>query len=108
MKTLLLYITMLFLSFVFTVGTVFYQRPSSEVVMYGNLCNIEQWMHCYQPREAAGFPFPYGFDSPGVTVEHVVWPGMEDEFRLLPFIINIWFYFLMLTVSFRLVKNINT
>jgi len=105
MKTLLFHLAMLFLSLILTVGTVFYQRPSTEIVQYGNVCSIDQWMHCYQPREAAGFPFPYGFDTPGVTAEHAVWPGMEDEFRLLPFIINIWFYFLMLIVTFRLVKN---
>ena len=98
-KALLFYLVLLVISLGLTVGTVFYQRPSSEVVRYGNLCNIEEWMHCYQPREAAGFPFPYVFDVPGVSVEHIVSLAMEDEFRLLPFLIDIWFYFLLLIVT---------
>lgn len=96
------------LLFVFAVGLTvasgLYQRPSGELGQYGNQCSVDDWMHCYQPVESAGFPFAYGFDTPGVSVEHQV-ALFEDEFRWLPFCVNAWFYYLLLFFSLRMFKE---
>jgi len=102
MRNILFYLVITLSAFTLTVVSAFYQRPSSEVVEYGSECKIEHWMHCYKPRKSAGFPFAFGFDTPGVSVQHSVTPLVEDEFRLLPFLINIWFYFIMLLATLRL------
>lgn len=83
-----------------TCFTIFYTHVGSEIIKFGAECNIEQWMLCYHPRLTAGFPFAFYFDFPGVSVENQI-GFLEDEFRLYPFLIDLWIYYLLLFTSYH-------
>jgi hypothetical protein len=91
------------LSLVFGVLSGFYQCSSGELVQWGNMCRDEYVANCFHPRLAGGFPYAFVVDSPGVSVENAL--GPEDEFRFLPFVINVWFYFVAGVVSYTSLKN---
>jgi hypothetical protein len=93
----------LFLSFVVALLTGFYQRSSNEIAQWSNLCGKDDYSNCYFPSISGGFPFAFVFDSPGISVQQAL--GPEDEFRWLPFIIDIWFYFIAFVFSYTSLKN---
>jgi len=101
MKGILLHISLILLSIIITIATTLYQRPSSEIVQFGTECTVERWMHCYSPRVSAGFPFAFGFDTPGISIQHSVTPLIEDEFRIVPFLVDIWFYYIFLLLTLK-------
>lgn len=52
-------------------------------------------IYCPKPVLNAGWPAPYLFDRPGISVENSI--GIpEDDFRLWPFTANIAFYWMLL------------
>ncbi|WP_097093107.1 hypothetical protein [Novosphingobium sp. Chol11] len=52
-------------------------------------------IYCPKPVLNAGWPAPYLFDRPGISVENRI--GIpEDDFRFWPFTANIAFYWLLL------------
>ena len=64
-------------------GTV--ERPTDEWVVYNNVCTFgPDPAACLEPRTAAGLPFAFVYDTPGVSVEHAAHP-FEDEVRPGPF-----------------------
>lgn len=81
----------------------FYQRASSEIVEFGNVCSGEEFSQCYRPRLCGGFPFPFVFDNPGISVENTL--SAEDEFRWLPFVGNVWFYLLAVVFAYNTLKE---
>jgi hypothetical protein len=59
----------LILSFVLAVGSVVVHRQVTMVV--GNVCeptNDNPNGYCFGPEPAGGWPFPYLYDNPGVSV----------------------------------------
>ncbi|MGB7816552.1 MAG: hypothetical protein WBL28_09415 [Methylotenera sp.] len=88
-----------------TLLSVFYQRLSSEIVQWGNLCGAADFLNCYHPNLSGGFPFAFIFDRPGVSVEYKLSFG-EDEFRWYPFLTDIWFYFVMFIFSYFVLKKL--
>jgi hypothetical protein len=67
-----------------------YQRSGPEVGYLGADCKPD----CVVLKLNAGWPLPYVFDSMGVSVLNVL--HLEDEFRLIPFIIDSVFYAVVL------------
>lgn len=60
--------------------------------MYGHEGKITQnWL----PRKVAGWPAPFIADNPNTSVIHNV--GVEDVFRLGPFIATLSFWFLFVS-----------
>lgn len=58
--------------------------------MYGSEGQLDQiWL----PREVAGWPAPFLADKPGISVPHKL--GVEDAFRLGPFVGTLSFWFLV-------------
>ena len=66
-----------------------WDRVSDERIVYNNEC-----MHgpdpaaCLEPREVAGLPFAFVFDTPGVSVEHDAHP-YDDEVRAIPYLASV-------------------
>jgi len=103
MNRYLLFFVMLILALLLTISTFLYQRPSQELIKSGTECSVEYWMHCYTIRKSAGFPLAYVFDSPGVSIENKL--GVEDDFRLLPFVTNIWLFLILLMFTRQVFKK---
>ena len=64
------------------------ERSSDAVAVYNNECRTPAGGRCVEPREAAGLPFAFVFDTPGVSVEHQV-SIVEDEARAGPFLAGV-------------------
>lgn len=52
-------------------------------------------VYCPELKLNGGWPAPFLYDNPGVSVEWKLSIG-EDDFRAGPFVANLTFYFLML------------
>jgi len=95
------------LGMVLTIASVSYQKTYLGVV--GNLCQITTDNPsglCYEPLPAGGFPLSYLYDRGGISVVGQL--GPEDNFHLLPFIINMAIYSLSVFVIFLSYKNLLT
>jgi hypothetical protein len=67
------------------------ERTGPELAQYGNLCGPSHSDPCLAPVLQGGFPFPYLFDAPGVSVVGKLSFG-EDELRPVPLLVDagIW------------------
>ena len=72
--------------------SILFTRPFPGVV--GNLClqtDENPIGYCYEMLPKGGFPFAFMWDNGGSSViGKLSW--IEDDFRLLPFLGNWWFY----------------
>ena len=84
-KFLLLLIS-LSLALAFTLISFQIQRFGPEFGFLGSDCQP----NCLLFKLNAGWPWPFFFDRMGVSVLNVL--GSEDEFRLLPFVVDVGFY----------------
>ena len=75
-----------------------YQPLGPEIGQYGTECvPIED---CYRPLRGGGLPLQYAIDIPGITIQGRL--GIEDEFRVLPFALDVIFYFVLAQIAHRL------
>jgi hypothetical protein len=77
-----------------SLATAWSNPSTDEKAMYGHEGPLEQnWL----PREVAGWPAPFLADDPSTSVTHRV--GLEDTFRLGPFVgtLSFWFFFMSAT-----------
>ena len=96
-------LTFLVVAIFLSIFSLSHQHTVNEIVQSGNLCSIENWMGCYRPPLGGGFPFIFLVDNPNVSVANSL--SVEDDFRWYPFILNIWFYFIALTISYISLKK---
>jgi hypothetical protein len=80
------------------------QRFGPEELPYGNLCGRAANELCMEPVLNGGFPLPFLFDSPGVSVERQLAFG-EDDLRTPPFVLNVVVYFFALLLINILVAS---
>ena len=52
-------------------------------------------IYCPKPKLNGGWPAPFLFDKPGISVENALFP-IEDDFRWPPFLADVAFYLLIL------------
>jgi hypothetical protein len=64
------------------------ERTGPELARYGNMCGPSHSDPCLAPALQGGFPFPYLFDAPGVSVVGKLSFG-EDELRPVPLLVDI-------------------
>ena len=80
--------------------SVLVQRVGPELAATGNLCGPRMDEICWEPRVNGGFPFPFLFDNPGVSVPDQLGVG-EDDFRWPPFLADVLFWLLLLLLLAR-------
>jgi hypothetical protein len=77
------------------------ERTGPELAQYGNLCGASYSEACMKPVLNAGFPFPYLFDAPGVSVEGKL-SFVEDRLRPIPLLGDVAVY---IAVSLLIVRG---
>ena len=80
------------------------QRRGPEQVVYGNVCGPTGADLCYRPVLKGGFPIPYLFDAPGVSVEDQL-AFVEDNLEPVPFVLDVGLYFAAATLSVQIVRR---
>lgn len=86
------------LSLAVSIATACIKPATDEKALYGVEGPIEQiWL----PRTVAGWPAPFLADDPRTSVIHKI--GVEDTFRLGPFLGTLSFWFLVISTIWRLV-----
>ncbi len=86
----------------FALGSCAIQRHGPDHAIYCSLGKSQDGFDIYCPKPVlnGGWPAPFAFDRPGISVEgKVSFP--EDDFRPWPFIANIGFYYFVLLALHR-------
>ena len=99
LKTILIISSALLIS----VGTLGFTPTTDERAMYGYEGPIEQNL---QPREVGGWPAPFLADNPNTSVPHQL--GVEDNFRLGPFLGTLSFWALIVGSLFALGRRLRS
>jgi hypothetical protein len=89
------------LAFAVSAATVWINPATDEKALYGTEGSVEQ---NWRPRAVAGWPAPFLADDPGTSVPHQI--GVEDTFRLGPFVATLSFWILVVTVIWRLAASL--
>lgn len=98
-------IKLISLSIIFTAVSFTFQRFGPEVGVYGNVCGPSEDQLCLRPKFNGGFPLGYVFDNPATSVRDQLTPFVEDDFRILPFLLDVLFYGVVLySISLGLKK----
>lgn len=80
-----------------TLLTVTIHDTTSEVASYGGEGALSEYLY---PRPVGGWPAPFLADSPGTSI--ILQVGIEDQFRLGPFIASLAFWYLVLSAALNL------
>lgn len=96
----------LLLAIMFTLASFAIQRYGPEVGTYGNVCGPTGDQACTHVLLNAGFPLGYIFDNPSISVRDQLMPIIEDEFRIIPFLLDTVFYAVILSLLWLGYKNI--
>jgi hypothetical protein len=84
-----------------TLATFFYQRSGPFMGEYGNTCGpVDSGQLCIAPVLQAGWPLPYVFDVPTVSVPHKLYA--EDEVNFGFFALDVCFFTSLVTVVLQL------
>ena len=79
------------------------QQMGPEIGVYGNMCEDQPQDLCYDELLGAGFPVHYVLDQPGISVMYRI--NMEDNFRIVPFLLDFLFYCAIVYGSIRIVRS---
>lgn len=98
------WIAQLSLAFLMTLLSLLVQDSDVEVASYGSEGNVADYLY---PRPVAGWPAPFLADNPGTSV--ILQLGVEDNFRLWPFVADVgfwcWVVFLASKSGARIVRR---
>jgi hypothetical protein len=106
-------LVILSIAIVITLATFAIQRHGPEVGTYGNVCGSTGDQPCTHILLNAGYPLGYVFDmgyvfdNPSVSVRDKLMPIIEDEFRIIPFILDTIFYAValsLLSIGFKKIR----
>ncbi|MEW6022142.1 MAG: hypothetical protein AB1807_08385 [Pseudomonadota bacterium] len=81
------------------------ERIGPEPVEYGNMCGPGASDPCYKPALKGGFPVPYLFDAPGVSVERKLSFG-EDKLSAGALMVDIAVYFVVILLATRVAARL--
>jgi hypothetical protein len=59
---------------------------------------------CFAPVRGGGFPMQFVVDNPGVSIPDLL--GIEDEFRLWAFVLDVIFYFVLGQLLYKFIRSI--
>lgn len=89
------------LALLLTIGSIaIVQRDHKEVAIYGTEGELHENV---RPRPVGGWPAPFLADSTATSVPFQL--GIEDDVRFGPFVANLAFWFLLISVAFRLLRR---
>ena len=91
------------LALAISLATISIIVPSDERAMYGYEGPAEQNL---QLREVGGWPAPFLADNPNTSVPHQL--GVEDNFRLGPFVGTLSFWLLVIGSLFALARRLRS
>ena len=96
---------LLLLCVVLALGSCAIQRHGPDHAIYCALGKSRDGFDIYCPKPVlnGGWPAPFAFDRPGISVEGTI-SFPEDDFRWWPFIADLSFYFLVLLGSRELLR----
>jgi hypothetical protein len=100
-------LVILSIAIVITLATFAIQRHGPEIGTYGNVCGSTGDQPCTHILLNAGYPLGYVFDNPSVSVRDKLMPIIEDEFRIIPFILDTIFYAValsLLSIGFKKIR----
>jgi hypothetical protein len=81
-------------------ASFFYQRIGPAQGFVGTECG-DPTDRCYGPVLNGGFPLPFVVDRPTVSVSNLLF--VEDEIRILSFLIDMLFYLILYVVTRQIV-----
>jgi hypothetical protein len=84
--------------------SVFVERRGPDLVQYGNLCGQSGDEPCTRPALSGGFPLPFLFDVPGISVENQL-AFFEDDFAPAAFVFDCVAYALATGLLFHVVRR---
>lgn len=87
----------LILAITLALMSAYVERVGPDMASYGNMCGPTGSDQCYEPVLKGGFPFPYLFDAPGVSVERQLSFG-GDKLRMVALVANIAIYFAIMVI----------
>jgi hypothetical protein len=80
------------------------ERKGPELASYGNLCGPSGNQDCVEQVLNAGYPLPYLFDQPGVSVERRLL-FLQDNVRPLPLALDFFAYFAIAAAAILAVQR---
>lgn len=92
---------------ILSVSSCAIQRHGPDQAIYCDLGKTSDGVDIYCPKPVlnGGWPAPFAFDRPGISVEGKIgFP--EDDFRLAPFIASLAFYILCLQGLWAMLRRI--
>ena len=92
-------------SLVLACGSSWVQRYGPDYAIYCSVGTLEAPILCPKPRLNSGWPAPFLFDTPGISVEGKV-SFLEDDFRPAPFAATLAFYLLSLLALAALARRL--
>jgi hypothetical protein len=81
------------------IASVGVRRHGPEMAEYGGGCGPTNDQPCYLPLLNAGWPLAYVVDNPDAPVQERL--GREDEVRPERFVVDVLFYFALLSIAWR-------
>jgi hypothetical protein len=99
--------TLLALALLLALGSCQVQRHGPDHGIYCALGKSADGydIFCPKPKLNGGWPAPYLFDRPGISVEGALF-AVEDDFRWEPFLADVGFYLALLLVGRALLRRI--
>jgi hypothetical protein len=107
--TIKIYAVLITVAILLATSSCAIQRHGPDQAIYCSLGkSIDGFdIYCPKPVLNGGWPAPFAFDRPGISVEgNVSFP--EDDFRIWPFLANVAFYQLILLGLWRLQRRIRS
>ena len=98
-----LFIITIVIGFAITCASFAYQQMGPEIGVYGNMCDDQPHGYCYGRLLGAGLPMQYVLDQPGVSVMYEL--GVEDNFRIVPFLLDVLFYSAMIYGGIGIIRR---
>ncbi len=87
----LFFLLALALAVALALSTALYQRHGPFMGVFGNMCGpAEGGQLCIAPVLQGGWPLPYLFDNPGVSVRDTL--SLEDKLDFGFFLLDVWFF----------------
>ena len=106
MPAIKIHAILLAIAMVVATGSCAIQRHGPDQAIYCSLGKSRDGfdIYCPMPVLNGGWPAPFAFDTPGISVEGKI-SFLEDDFRPWPFIADVAFYELILLAIWRLLRR---